>query len=63
MKLLIYHKNDYLFHDLCDILTGEHADYSVIPFTFEDKYEDPVFWKRAMQTISFSRYDRSKSVV
>lgn len=62
MKLLIYHKNDYLFHDLCDILTEEHADYSVIPFTFEDKYEDPVFRKQALQTISFSRYDALISV-
>lgn len=62
MKLLIYHKNDYLFHDLCDILNREHAAYSVIPYAFEDKYDDPVFWNYAMQSISFARYDALISV-
>lgn len=62
MKLLIYHKNDYLFHDLCDILNREHAAYSVIPYTFEDKYDDPLFWNSAMHDISFAQYDALVSV-
>lgn len=62
MKLLIYHKNDYLFHDLCDILGRTHTSYSVIPCTFEDKYEDPVFWNWCIQNISFSGYDALISV-
>lgn len=62
MKLLIYHKNDYLFHDLCDILNRTHVSYSVIPHTFEDKYEDSDFWNWCVQNISFSEYDALISV-
>lgn len=62
MKLLIYHKGDYLFHDLCDILNRLHTAYSVISYTFEDKYDDPAFWKLAMQNISFAQYDALISV-
>ena len=62
MRLLIYHKNDYLFHDLCDILSREHASYSVIPCTFENKYEDPAFEDWCRQNISFSEYDALISV-
>ena len=62
MKLLIYHKNDYLFHDLCDILGRTQVSYSVIPCTFEDKYDDPAFWDWCIQNISFSEYDALISV-
>ena len=62
MKLLIYHKNDYLFHDLCDILDRKHVTYSVIPYTLEDKYDDQAFWGLAMGNISFSKYDALISV-
>lgn len=62
MKLLIYHKNDYLFHDLCDILNRTHVSYSVISHTFEDKYEDSDFWNWCVQNISFSEYDALISV-
>lgn len=59
---MIYHKNDYLFYDLCDILNRQQTAYSVIPHTFEDKYEDPVFWNSSMQNISFTQYDALVSV-
>lgn len=62
MRLLIYHKNDYLFHDLCDILNREHVSYDVIPRTFEDKYEDPAFRSWCLENISFSGYDALLSV-
>lgn len=62
MKLLIYHKNDYLFHDLCDILNRTYVSYSVIPHTFEDKYEDSDFWDWCVQNISFSEYDALISI-
>lgn len=62
MKLLIYHKNDYLFHDLCDILGRTQVSYSVIPRTFEDKYNDTAFWDWCMQNISFSEYNALISV-
>lgn len=62
MNLLIYHKSDYLFHDLCDILDREHTAYSVIPYSFEDKYDDPTFWNLVMKNVSFSQYDALVSV-
>lgn len=62
MKLLIYHKNDYLFHDICDILGRTHVSYSVIPCTFENKYDDPAFWEWCLQNLSFSQYDALLSV-
>lgn len=62
MRLLIYHKNDYLFHDLCDILDRKQVSCSVIPCTFEDKYRDPVFRNWCVQNISFSDYDALISV-
>ncbi len=57
MNLLIYHKDDYLFRDLLDILNRESVSYSVIPCVFTDKYEDPVFWDWCTRNIDFSRYD------
>lgn len=62
MKLLIYHKNDYMFHDICNIMERTHISYSVIPCFFEDKYDDPTFWNWCMQNISFSQYDALLSV-
>lgn len=62
MNLLIYHKDDYLFSDLCDILNREHVLYSVIPCTFSDKYEDPDFWGWCVHNIAFSEYDALISV-
>ena len=34
----------------------------MISYTFEDKYDDPAFWKLAMQNISFAQYDALISV-
>ena len=57
MNILIYHKDDYLFYDLCDILNCEHISYSVIPYTFADKYEDMTFWNWCIHNIAFDKYD------
>lgn len=62
MNLLIYHKSEYLFHDLCDILDREHAAYSVIPCTFRDKYEDSGFRDEVRKNISLSQYDALISI-
>lgn len=57
MNILVYHKDDYLFYDLCDMLNHQRISYSVIPCTFADKYEDPIFWDWCIQNIAFSKYD------
>lgn len=62
MRLLIYHKDDYMFYDLCDILDRKQVSYDIIPCCFADKYDDPAFRAWCVQNISFSRYDALISV-
>jgi len=62
MRLLIYHKDDYMLYDLCDILSHMNVAYDIIPCCLEDKYDDPAFWAWCVQNITFSRYDALISV-
>lgn len=56
MKLLIYHWNDYLHYDLCDVCRHFHISYEVLRWEFKDKNHDDAFLKWFSENISAHDY-------